>query len=107
MRAPIRVFPDLEALSNAAADNLGARIADVLQHQPRFSIVLSGGNTPKRLYECLADRFAATMPWSKIHLFWGDERYVSPDDPRSNFRLARLALLDRISIPSTNIHPIS
>jgi 6-phosphogluconolactonase len=58
------------------------------------------------MYDLLAERFAAAIPWPHVDLFWCDERYVPYDDPRSNYRLARLALLDRISIPVGNVHPM-
>lgn len=106
MRAPVQVFPDLEALSDAAANSLAERVSRIVEQRGRISIALEGGETPKALYERLAIRFANTLPWSKVHVFWGDERYVSHDDPRSNYRMARLALLDHIEIPSANTHPM-
>lgn len=67
------------------------------------TIALSGGSTPKALYEAIAKQ---NLPWEKIHVFWGDERYVPPDHPDSNQRMARQAWLDRVNIPSNNIHPM-
>lgn len=66
-------------------------------------LALSGGGTPKPIYEALATR---DLPWPQIHFFWGDERYVPPDHPDSNQRMARAAWLDRIDIPPGNIHPM-
>ena len=72
-----------------------------------FAIALSGGSTPKRLYEILAEpAFAGRFPWARTHLFWGDERFVPPDHPDSNLRMARLALLDRVPIPPSHINPM-
>jgi 6-phosphogluconolactonase len=72
-----------------------------------FSIALSGGNTPRLLYEALADpSVSGDAPWNDIQIFWGDERHVPPDDPESNYRMAREALLDHIAIPAANIHRI-
>ena len=72
-----------------------------------FAIGMSGGSTPKRLYEILAEpAFAGRFPWDRTHLFWGDERFVQPDHPDSNFRMARLALLDHVPVPPANIHPM-
>jgi 6-phosphogluconolactonase len=73
----------------------------------RFAIALSGGSTPKRLYEILAeppqrDRF----PWARTHLFWGDERFVPPDSAESNFNMTRQALLDHVPIPPAQVHPM-
>lgn len=102
----LRIFPDLEALSLAAADALAAQIQAAVQERERCAVVLTGGRTPRRLYELLAGRHNATIPWRQVDLFWGDERYVPYDDPRSNYRLARLALLDHVAVPPENVHPM-
>ncbi|MDR7551109.1 MAG: 6-phosphogluconolactonase [Armatimonadota bacterium] len=101
----VRVLPDLESLSIALASALAGRIAAAAR-QGRCSVVLSGGRTPRRLYELLRDRFADRIPWPQVDLFWSDERYVPHDDPRSNYGMARLALLDGILIPAENVHPM-
>ncbi len=73
----------------------------------RFCIALSGGSTPRRLYELLAaDPFRGRLPWERTHLFWGDERFVPADHPESNLRMARLALLDHVPVPPGNVHPM-
>jgi 6-phosphogluconolactonase len=98
------VSPDAEALAQRAA----AWLFDQAQAAAgRFTIALSGGSTPRRLYEILAappyrDRFA----WARTHLFWGDERFVPITDALSNFRMVREALLDHIAIPPENIHAV-
>lgn len=102
----VRVLPDLESLSSAVAGSLAGQIGGAVARQGRCSLVLSGGRTPRRLYELLAERFADGIPWRQVDLFWSDERYVPGDDPRSNYRLARLALLDGIAIPAQNVHPM-
>ncbi len=72
-----------------------------------FTVVLSGGNTPYRLYTALAsNEFRERVPWEKVHLFWGDERCVGPDHPESNFGLAYRALISRVDIPQQNVHRI-
>jgi 6-phosphogluconolactonase len=72
-----------------------------------FAVCLSGGSTPRRLYEHLAaPPFRDTFPWSRTHLFWGDERFVPHDDASSNYRMVRQALLALIPIPEKNIHRI-
>ena len=71
----------------------------------RFGLCLSGGSTPKRAYELLAD-FTAPLDWQKVHLFWGDERFVPPDHRDSNFRMAREALIDRVPVPAEQVQPI-
>ncbi len=73
----------------------------------RFAIALSGGSTPKRLYEILAQEpHKSRFPWSRTHLFWGDERHVPATDARSNQRMTREALLDHVPIPPRNIHAV-
>lgn len=69
----------------------------------RFTLVVAGGSTPKPLYESLAK---ADLDTSRLHIFWGDERYVPPDDPQSNERMVREAWLDRVGFPAENIHPM-
>lgn len=71
----------------------------------RFTVALSGGSTPRPFYELLASELRDRVPWSQVHLFWSDERYVPLDDPDSNYRLVRETLLDAISIPPENVHP--
>lgn len=100
------MLADLESLSLAVAGMLAETIGTTVAGGARCSLVLTGGRTPRRLYELLAERFAWTVPWSQVDVFWCDERYVASDDPRSNYRLARLALLDRIPMPAGNVHPI-
>lgn len=101
----VRLFDDIDALSHAAALKLVESIAN--SSVPTFSIALSGGSTPERLYRLLAGDYAREIPWHRVHLFWGDERFVPPDDPASNYRMVRHALLDSITIPPKNVHPIN
>lgn len=73
----------------------------------RFAICLSGGSTPRRLYQLLADApYRERMPWDRVHWFWGDERFVPWDHPDSNYRMARQALLAHVPAPVQNIHGI-
>jgi 6-phosphogluconolactonase len=103
----ICVYSDLEALSRAAAELFAQRAARAASEGGRFSVALAGGNTPRRTYELLAEPpFRDRVPWQKAHVFWGDERCVPADDPRSNAGMARQALLDRVPIPPVQIHPI-
>ncbi len=100
----IVTLADPEALAHHVADWLTG-LANA--KSGRFSLALSGGSTPKRLFEILAepDR-AARFPWERTHLFWGDERFVPYDDPDSNYRMTRLALLDHVPLPADNVHPM-
>ncbi len=103
----IRVYSDLEALSQAAAElfTLQSRVASMVCG--RFSVALSGGETPRRMYELLATPpYSDRIHWQEVHIFWSDERCVPEDDPRSNSLMAHRALLDRVPIPPGNIHPI-
>jgi 6-phosphogluconolactonase len=93
----------------SAPDALPGEIADwvlalATASTGNFAICLSGGTTPRRLYEQLATR--TTFPWRRTHLFWGDERFVPHDDALSNYRMVNEALLTKILIPAQNIHPI-
>ncbi len=95
-----RIFDDAEALARHAAQWLCALAT---RSGVAFAVSLSGGSTPRRLYERLSE---APLPWDRVHWFWGDERFVAPDHPDSNYRMAREALLSRAPIPAANIHAI-
>jgi 6-phosphogluconolactonase len=75
-------------------------------NQKIFDIALSGGNSPKVLFKKLAEEYADTIPWERIHLWWGDERCVPPDDEQSNYKMTVDYLISGISIPKENIHRI-
>jgi 6-phosphogluconolactonase len=103
----IEVYPDLEALSQAAAALVVEKARKAADARGRFSLALSGGQTPRRTYELLAQPpLRDQTPWDRFHVFWGDERCVPAADPRSNARLAREAWLDHVPIPPGQIHPI-
>ena len=103
MNRKVEVLPDQAALIQRSLDLIVSKIEAAIQERGLFTIALSGGSTPKPLYEAIATK---QLPWDKIHVFWGDERYVSPDHPDSNFLMARRAWLDRVDIPDSNIHPM-
>ncbi len=72
-----------------------------------IAIALAGGSTPRRLYQCLATPpWCDEFPWPRTHWFWGDERFVPHDDPRSNYRLVHETLLARAPVPPAHVHPI-
>ena len=103
----IRVFNDLEALSQAAAKTFADLAKQAVASRGRFSVALSGGNTPHRLYEILATPpYQKQVPWEATHVFWGDERCVPTNDPRSNFLMAQQTLLSHVPIPEDHVHPI-
>jgi 6-phosphogluconolactonase len=89
----VRRFADLEALSGAAADELIELARAAIAARGRFHVALSGGSTPRRLFEVLAARPDA-LPWAQVELWWGDERCVPPDHADSNYGMARAALID-------------
>ena len=106
---------DREILIVAEADEVGRRAAELvvelvresLRQSGRFSVALSGGSTPKALYSLLAEpQYHSSMEWSKLHVFWGDERCVSPRHPDSNYGMANKSLLNKVPIPKENIHRI-
>jgi 6-phosphogluconolactonase len=95
---------DPATLAQAAAERLIARIG---ANSGRVAICLSGGSSPKQLFELLAtEAFRSRIPWDRVHWFLGDERFVPADDPRNNMRMARQAFLDKCA-PAANVHPIA
>ena len=93
------IFADPTELARGAAELFVAE-------QPE-TVALSGGSTPKLMFQMLADQFRDDVPWDKIHFFWSDERHVPPDDPESNYRMANETLLSHVNgivhrIPSEN-----
>jgi 6-phosphogluconolactonase len=101
----VEVVADAEALATEGARRVVAVAREASAEKGECSLVLTGGSTPRRLYELLAtDPFRSEMPWEAIDWFWGDERCVPPDDPRSNFRLAREALLARVPVDRERVH---
>lgn len=106
MPVEVKIVPDNAALNRAAAQEF-ARLADsAIAERGRFSVALSGGNTPRAVYALLAEQYQNTLPWDRIHIFFGDERNVPPDHPDSNYRMANDALLSKVAIPGRNIHRI-
>jgi 6-phosphogluconolactonase len=106
---------DLAAAANHTfedAETLARRVAEWLCDLARaserpFAVSLSGGSTPRRLYELLAaPEIASRFPWSRVHWFWGDERFVPHDHPDSNYGMARDAFLSRVPVPAHNVHAI-
>lgn len=103
----ITVWPDHEAASIAAAHHIVFCCKQAIAARGRFSIALSGGNTPARLFELLATPlFSNNMDWKNVFLFWSDERFVPHDHEDSNYRMAKIHLLDKVPVPAENIYPI-
>jgi 6-phosphogluconolactonase len=99
----MKVFPDAQALAQAAVTFFVTQARATISAQGQFFVALAGGSTPKQIYQLLAKQ---DLPWHQIQLFWGDERCVPLDDPRSNYRMVQEVLLDHIAIPAINVHRI-
>jgi 6-phosphogluconolactonase len=104
----IKVYADREAMSWGAAELFAEEACRAVAARGRFIVLLAGGETPRRCYELLAEApLRDRIPWDAVHVFWGDERCVPADDPRSNAAMARRALLDHVHVPEAQIYPIS
>ena len=101
------MFADADAFARAAATRIVTVATMAIAARGRFSIALSGGSTPRPIYELLARApYATQIDWSRVHVFWGDERCVPPEHPESNYRMAREALLDHVPVPAKYVHRI-
>lgn len=101
----IHVHSTLEELARAAADDFVKLAQDCIADHGRFTVALTGGSTTRDTYELIAtDPYASRVDWARVYVFWGDERCVPPSDDASNFRMARVALLDHVPIPPQNVH---
>lgn len=103
MKKVVEVLPDQAALIQRALQVVLDKMHTAIAQRGQCTIALSGGSTPKPLYEAIATQ---DLPWNAIHVFWGDERYVPADHPDSNQGMARKAWLDQVAIPPENIHPM-
>lgn len=103
--ADIRVFPDPPAVAQAAAKVIVDNARDAAAAGRAFSLVLSGGSTPKLLYELLAaEPYRSQIDWPRVEIYFGDERAVPPDHADSNFRTADQALISRVPLKPENVH---
>ncbi|MGB6498511.1 MAG: 6-phosphogluconolactonase [Candidatus Acidiferrum sp.] len=95
--AEVRILPDAGAIARRAAEKVVEVAADAVRRKGTFEFVLSGGSTPKALYSLLVNdpKVRAQVPWDKMHVFFGDERHVKPDDPQSNYRMAVETLISK------------
>ncbi len=104
-RLLLQTFADAEAVSQAAAREFVRCAIEAVTDRGRFTVALSGGSTPRRLFQVLSDApHRDTVDWSKVEIFWGDERSVAPDHADSNYRMAKEALLERVPIPAERVH---
>ena len=105
----IEIFANAQELARGAAEYLVARSGEAVAQKGFFTVALSGGSTPKALFQLLADPdepFHTQVPWSRAHFFWSDERHVPPDHPDSNYRMAHEAMLSRVPVPESNVHRV-
>lgn len=103
MKKIVEVLANREELIDRSLGIVLSKIHAAIAERGVCTIAAAGGSTPEPLYRALC---AQDLPWDKIHVFWGDERYVPPEHPDSNQKMARLAWLDRVNIPASNIHPM-
>jgi 6-phosphogluconolactonase len=101
----VRRFADLDALSRAAADELIELARGAIAARGRFHVALSGGSTPRRLFQLLAARPDA-LAWDRVELWWGDERCVPPDHADSNYGMTRAALIEPLRLDDARVHRI-
>jgi 6-phosphogluconolactonase len=101
------ICADAAELAREAARRFAELAVSFTNDAGRFSVALSGGSTPKAMFQILAEKpFADSLPWRSIHFFWGDERCVSPDHAESNYRMANETLLSKVPVPRENIFRI-
>ena len=100
----VKIFGTPEEVYKAVAEEILHLTQNSMQ--ARFNVALSGGNTPKGLFEMLSKNYTDLIPWNRIHFWWGDERCVSPNNKESNYKMTKDYLFSKISIPEENIHRI-
>jgi 6-phosphogluconolactonase len=102
------IYPSVEAVLHGLADFFVAQAAAAIAARGRFSVALSGGSSPKKLYELLAsEAYRDQVPWAEVYFFFGDERDVPATDPQSNYLMAKIALLDPLSIPPAHVFGVN
>ncbi len=105
MKPIFNFIPQSDDFIKQSADFIAAGAEESANRHGLFTIALSGGSTPRPIYEMLAEPpYRETFPWRRTHFFWGDERCVGPDHKDSNFRMAYEALLSKAPVPEENIH---
>ena len=101
----IRIFETAEEVARAAADYFAEIAVSSISAEGRFSVALAGGSTPRRTYQLLAtEEYRNRLPWSQVHIFFGDERSVPATHADSNYRMAEEAMISLLPIPAPNVH---
>ena len=107
MRGTLIVSVTPDSLYDIAAERIAEVLLAAAPDQGAVRWAVAGGHTPRPVYERLAaEPYRSRIPWQKVHMFWGDERMVSHDNPDSNFRMVSETLLTRVPLPEENIHPV-
>lgn len=107
LRDQIQILPDLEAISHRAASIFVKIMRNAIDRKGRFVVAISGGLTPRSLYDLLAtEEYRHQIDWEKVHFFWVDERCVPKDREESNFKVSFGSVLSKVSMPVGNIHRI-
>jgi 6-phosphogluconolactonase len=106
-RGRVQVYGSAREAARAGAERFAEAAREAVAARGRFAAALAGGSTPRTLYALLEEEpLRSAVPWEGVHLFWGDERCVPPGHPRSNYRMAREALLSRVPLPEANVHRV-
>ena len=106
-RHAVEVVPDAASLATRAAEWLIEQIARAIERRGRAVVALSGGSTPRAVFESLArPPWRDRVDWTRVHVFWGDDRFVVAGDDASNATMARRALLDHVDVPASHVYPI-
>jgi 6-phosphogluconolactonase len=100
----ICICADPDELAERSAEYIAARARETVATRGTFTLCLSGGETPVPTYRLLGDRLGVSVPWDRVHVFWGDERCIPLDRPDSHFTMATELMLSRLPIPTENIH---
>jgi 6-phosphogluconolactonase len=103
----IRTLTTPQELFEAAAEEVVRAATDAVAQRGRFTIALSGGSTPKSLFNLLATNARTVLPWDRMFFFWGDERHVPPTDPDSNYKMAEETMLSKIPVAAGNVFRIA
>jgi len=98
----LKIYKDKQEV----AEQFSSYFVDQLKDKAAFHVALSGGSTPKIVFDVLAENFSDKVDWSKVHFYWGDERCVSPSDDESNYKMTVEHLFSKINVPEANIHRI-
>ena len=103
----VEILRDSQDLARRVAERFVRAAIVAVKNRKRFTVALAGGSTPRAAYQMLATpQVANQINWESVHVWWGDERCVPPDDPQSNYRMARESLLDGVPIPLNQVHRI-